>query len=50
MKYEKGDMPMILGCIFLGMLFVGVYSGFCISRAVTKYEQYHEGEDWGDDL
>ncbi len=40
---------MALGLIFLGMLGVGVYSGFSISRTVAKYEKLHEGEEWGNE-
>ncbi len=49
-KNERREVtPMVMGCIVLGMLCVGVYSGFCISRAVTKYEMLHEGEYWGNE-
>ena len=41
---------MIFGIIVSGALCAGILSGFAISRAVTKYEELHSGEDWGDDL
>ena len=40
---------MVMGCIVLAVLSAGILSGFSISRAVTKYEKLHEGEEWGND-
>ena len=40
---------MVMGCIVLGMLTAGILSSFGISRAVTKYENLHDGEYWGNE-
>ena len=40
---------MVLGVIFLGMLGGCLISGFCISRAISQYEEFHKGEEWSDD-